>query len=167
MDATLARQITHKVMSDQTQQPISIRCIDMMAVISALTLARKHPRLRKPMKEEIRRIQKIFSVAILAVYPDAASIIPTRPIFNPDMELSKRVFGDESAVMINLTVAQVWIAVTNFQFVVIHPDLPVTMRKMVTHIAHQFETAIIAIHPDAEDLLDAGWDRKQDFIFKD
>jgi hypothetical protein len=167
MDATLARQITHKVMSDKTKQPISIRCIEMMAIISALTLSRKHPRLHKPMKEEIRRIQKVFSAAILALHPDAKSIIPTRPIINPDMELSKRVFGDELAVPVYLTIAQVWIVVTNLQLAVIHPDLPKSSQIRLTSIAHQFESAIIVLHPNAADLLDAGWDRKQDYIFKD
>lgn len=84
---------------------------------------------------------------------------PTEPQF---IGIAKKVMEDETILPVTIHIKDAWILVSGIQLATRHPGLHGPTRRWLIDIGEQFQAAIIALHPEAEDLLEMGWDQTKD-----
>ena len=78
------------------------------------------------------------------------------------IEATRRVMSDQQTLEIHISIMQLWILVSAIQLTTRHPGLHKPLKEALIKVAHQFEDAITLIHPEATELLAAGWDPHYD-----
>jgi hypothetical protein len=74
-----------------------------------------------------------------------------------DRLIVAEVMMDEDLIQVNISVRQAWLLVNAIQLAVRHPELHEPTVKALTETARQFQAAVVAVHPDAGELLEKGW----------
>lgn len=69
---------------------------------------------------------------------------------------------DETILPVNITISDAWMIVSALQLTVRHPDLHEPLRNRLTDIAHQFQSKIAELHPEADEALNMGWSEEYD-----
>lgn len=80
--------------------------------------------------------------------------------------ITGRVMSDETPLLVEIRITDAWMLVSALQLCTRHPGLSKPMRKHITHVAMQFRDAIVERHPDAEIVLEMGWDSDYDVPFE-
>lgn len=78
------------------------------------------------------------------------------------IEITKKVMSDKSPLMVDIDIMSAWLLVSGLQLTVKHPALSEHMKKALTGLAHQFQARIIEVHPEAEELIEMGWNEAYD-----
>jgi hypothetical protein len=85
------------------------------------------------------------------------------PINEDDFkEITGRVMRDESPLSVTLSIMEAWILVSNLQLANRHPGISDAMKGYVKKIAKRLEAAIVEKHPEAEPLIEMGWNSQFD-----
>jgi len=99
---------------------------------------------------------------------------PQMPISEDEyMKITGQVMRDKSPLTVSLSIMEAWVLVSNLQLAHRHPGTSDAMKEYVQTIAKRFEAAIVEIHPEAEPLIEMGWnpqfdvDENGDFIEDD
>lgn len=80
------------------------------------------------------------------------------------MRIGKQVMSDETILPVNITIKDAWMLISALQLATRHPKLPKTTHDFVVSVGHQFQNSIVQLHPEAEKLLERGWDTRFDII---
>ncbi len=78
------------------------------------------------------------------------------------MEITRRVMSDETPLVTHILIKEAWLLVSALQLATRHPGISPYLRDALIDIARQFQGAIVAIHPEAEEPLNMGWDPQHD-----
>jgi hypothetical protein len=73
------------------------------------------------------------------------------------MAIGKRVMSDDTEIETTIDIKQAWILVSGLQLLCRHPGVSQAMKDIWTHTGRQLQEAIVTLHPDAEELLEMGW----------
>lgn len=80
------------------------------------------------------------------------------------MEIVRECMTDERPLVVNITIKDAWLLVSAIQLATRHPELSVYMKDSLFSTARQFQTAIEAVHAEAHELMEMGWDTQFDGI---
>lgn len=78
------------------------------------------------------------------------------------MRIARRVMRDETPLNLTITISNAWILVSALQLATRHPVMGQPLRQHLEHIARQLQAAIVERHPEAEALLEMGWQPEHD-----
>lgn len=78
------------------------------------------------------------------------------------MEITARVMSDKTPLPVVISIMQSWLLVSGLQLATRHPSLSPYMKDHLTEIARQFQDAIVAVHPEAKEPLEMGWNAEND-----
>lgn len=78
------------------------------------------------------------------------------------MQVVAQVMRDDRVLPVNIHIREAWLLVSGLQLATRHPDMPERTRQALVEITHQFEGAIIELHPEAKIALEMGWDHAHD-----
>ncbi len=73
------------------------------------------------------------------------------------VEILKEVMSDDSPLTVKMDIMQAWMLVSGLQLLTRHPEVNQQLKDMWTHTARQFQEAILEQHPEAEELIEMGW----------
>lgn len=79
-------------------------------------------------------------------------------------QIVRECMSDERPMEVHITVKDAWLLISALQLAVRHPELSVYMKDNLFSTARQFQTAIEAIHAEAHELLELGWDTRFDGV---
>lgn len=80
-----------------------------------------------------------------------------------DLEITKKVMSDTVPFQATMTMAHAWMVVSGLQFATRHPNMTEgPMNKAIRKVAFQFIKAIVQRHPEAREILEAGWSPEHD-----
>ncbi len=73
-----------------------------------------------------------------------------------------KVMKDDTPLTVTIDIMQAWILVSGLQLLCRHPLVSQHMKDIWTHSGRQFQEAILEVHPDAEELMEMGWNEDFD-----
>ncbi len=79
--------------------------------------------------------------------------------YDPNLiRVTSEVLTDETDLIFEIKSAHAWLLICSLQMTMRHPDLSDYVVSMLVTIAKQFEEAITDLHPEAQRLIEMGWD---------
>lgn len=78
------------------------------------------------------------------------------------LKVTAEVMQDNSPVIVDIDIAGAWMIVAALQAVTRYSNLGDYMIVKLTEIARLFQSMIVTAHPEAEELLEAGWNPEMD-----
>lgn len=72
------------------------------------------------------------------------------------IEITSRIMSDETRLPVSISIMQAWLLVSALQLATRHPGISPYLRDALTDIARQFQGAIVAIYPEAQEPLEMG-----------
>jgi hypothetical protein len=78
------------------------------------------------------------------------------------LKQTARIMSDMTPVRANMSIQQTWILISAIQLASRHPGLNRSMKRVLTEIIQEHQKAILALHPEAEELLNMGWNPETD-----
>jgi len=83
------------------------------------------------------------------------------------LEISAPIMRDKRPLSVNIQIRDAWILVGGLQLATRHPELTEPMKSMLGVIARHFQGAITRLYPEAQPLLEMGWDSEYDVESED
>lgn len=77
-------------------------------------------------------------------------------------EVTERVMLDKTPLTVDIDIQSAWMLVSALQLTTRHPEISDVMKGILTKIARQFQGRIVETHPEAEELLEMGWNEAYD-----
>lgn len=79
------------------------------------------------------------------------------------LKITENAMRDETLLSVQLKIKEAWVLVSALQLCTRHSSLMNSpLNRVITHIAMQFQDAIVEHHPDTEIVLEMGWDPEYD-----
>lgn len=78
------------------------------------------------------------------------------------VEITAKVMSDKTPLQVDIDIMSAWLLVSSLQLAVKHPGLSNPMKTMLTRIARTFQARIAEHHPEADELLNMGWNEAYD-----
>jgi hypothetical protein len=78
------------------------------------------------------------------------------------VETTGKVMSDTSPLSVTINIKEAWCLVSALQLVDRHPQVSEGLKTLLKSVASQFQTAISNLHPEAETLIQMGWDPTHD-----
>ena len=78
------------------------------------------------------------------------------------VELTAKVMSDETPLPVTIQIKEAWMLISGMQLCSRHPGLSRIMRDSLEHIGRQFQQSIVELHPEANPLINMGWDERFD-----
>jgi hypothetical protein len=78
------------------------------------------------------------------------------------MEITKRVMSDKSPLDIRINIMELWVLISLLQLVTRDPELSEMMKQFATHHGKQFQKVIADTHPEANQVIELGWNTRFD-----
>jgi hypothetical protein len=75
--------------------------------------------------------------------------------------------NSDTEITTTLPIRELWLIVSGLQLMVTHPSLHEPLKTISEGIGRKVGALIVAALPEVEPLLEAGWDRQQDWIVYD
>lgn len=72
-------------------------------------------------------------------------------------EIGHRVMSDDTEIETVIDIKQAWVLVSGLQLLCRHPEVSEQMKTIWTHTGRQLQEAIVTLHPEAEELIEMGW----------
>lgn len=156
-DEARCAAITRRVMKDASRVPVSLRVADAWFVASVIGMASKHPSLDRQHQNELRDVQRVLRLAIVARYPAARALVNDSQRYSEQAFIARAVpfMADEQPLVGALSMRQLWLLVGALQLAVTHPRCP--RRDHIAAVGRQVQARIVAAYPDAAELLELGW----------
>jgi hypothetical protein len=76
--------------------------------------------------------------------------------------ITEKVMSDKTPLQVDIDIMSAWLLVSALQLTVKHPELSQPMKSMLTKIARAFQARIAEHHPEADELLEMGWNAAYD-----
>lgn len=70
--------------------------------------------------------------------------------------------SDKTPLQVDIDIMSAWLLISGLQLAVKHPGISVHMKKHLTRIGRAFQARIVEHHPEAEELLEMGWNSEFD-----
>lgn len=80
------------------------------------------------------------------------------------MEIVRECMTDERLLDVKITIKDAWLLVSAIQLATRHPELSMYMKDALFSTARQFQVAIEAVHGEAHELMEMGWDTQFDGV---
>lgn len=74
-----------------------------------------------------------------------------------DFQIAYQVLSDERPLAVTIRIQEAWHLVAALQLACRHPGVNGPLQMVIERIAHQFQDAISAAHPEADELIQRGW----------
>jgi hypothetical protein len=78
------------------------------------------------------------------------------------MAITQRVMSDKTPLDIRINILELWVLISLLQLTTRHPDLPEQMKQFAIHHGRQFQKAIATAHPEANQVIEMGWNTRFD-----
>jgi hypothetical protein len=78
------------------------------------------------------------------------------------IEITRKVMSDKTPLQVDIDIVSAWLLVSGLQLTVKHPGISIHLKKQLTRIARAFQARIVEHHPEAEELLEMGWNENFD-----
>lgn len=78
------------------------------------------------------------------------------------LEVTAKVMSDATLLPLTIQIKEAWLLVSELQFLTRNPNLGKPTLAIFAHIAKQFQQAIVELHPEANPLIEMGWDERFD-----
>ena len=78
------------------------------------------------------------------------------------MDIGRKVMEDDTEIEVVIDVPQAWILVNGLQLLCRHPGVSQAIKDMWTHTGRELQEAIVTLHPEAEEMIEMGWNTKFD-----
>lgn len=78
------------------------------------------------------------------------------------MKVAGEVMADTEPLTVHITIAQAWTLIAALQLAWRHPHIEAQLKARIRDLTREFQTAIIERHPQADDLIQMGWDKRHD-----
>ena len=80
------------------------------------------------------------------------------------MRIVSKCMSDETPLTVNIAIKDAWLLLSGIQLATRHPELSVYMKDSLFESGLKFQTMIEAIHPEAHEFIEMGWDRRFDGV---
>jgi hypothetical protein len=78
------------------------------------------------------------------------------------LEVTAKVMSDSTPLPLTIQIKEAWLLISGLQFLTRNPHLGKPTLAIFAHIAKQFQSAIVKLHPEANPLIEMGWDERFD-----
>lgn len=78
------------------------------------------------------------------------------------LEVLQKVMSDDTTIELEIDIMQAWLLVCGLQLLTRHPEVSQQMKDIWTHTAREFQEVILEVHPEAEELIEMGWNEDFD-----
>lgn len=78
------------------------------------------------------------------------------------LELTAEIMTDTTPLPLTIQIKQAWLIVSVLQLGTRHPHISAMQKHLFRQLAQQFQAAIVERHPQANPLLNMGWDERFD-----
>lgn len=78
------------------------------------------------------------------------------------LAVTGQVMSDNTELMPIIHIKEAWLLISGLQLASRHPQVSGLMKQQWRDIADQFAEEIIRLHPEAETVIDIGWDETHD-----
>lgn len=155
---TVDLAIVRLLMTDERPLQANFDHAAAAVLVSGIMLIERHPGIGEGFKRRAKAIRETIRQAIHAVAPDYADML--RDGYENDEDKRELSFiGSEGLLLVTLTISDASMIVSIMQQAVTrHPELPADMVERIEKIGRQVQAKVAEIHPDANDLMEAGWD---------
>jgi len=76
--------------------------------------------------------------------------------------ITAHVMSDEQPLAIEISIKSAWLLLSGVQLVTRHPGLHSRTKEEFEHIGRQIQEAIRDVHPEADELMEMGWNPEYD-----
>lgn len=73
------------------------------------------------------------------------------------IKIAKKVMSDETPLVIEMDIRDAWMLLSGLQLLVRHPAVSQHTKDIWAHTARQIQEAIVTLHPEAQPLIEMGW----------
>ncbi len=80
------------------------------------------------------------------------------------MQIVSECMSDTTPLTINFTIADAWLLLSGIQLATRHPELSVYMKDSLFESGLKFQEMIEAVHPEAHEFIEMGWDKRFDGV---
>jgi len=160
---TVDLAIVRLLMTDERPLQANFDHAAAAVLVSGIMLIERHPGIGEGFKRRAKAIRETIRQAIHAVAPDYADMLRDG-YENDEDEQALKFIKSEGMLLVTFTVSDVWLIVSILQAVTRHPELPPDMLERIEKIGRQVQAKVAEIHPDANDLMEAGWDWDEDVV---
>lgn len=78
------------------------------------------------------------------------------------LDVLGKIFLDEQPLDIHISIRDLWMIDTALSVVCRHPDVSLHQKNWMMHLHDQLIVPILERHPEAKELIEAGWDETKD-----
>src|ERR1041385_2165773 len=78
------------------------------------------------------------------------------------MEIVRECMSDETPLVVNIAIKDAWLLLCGIQLATRHPELSVYMKDSLFESGLKFQAMIEAVHPEAHEFIEMGWDKRLD-----
>lgn len=132
-------------------------------LVSAIMLIERHPGVGQGFKQRAKAIRENIRQAIHAVAPEYADMLRDGYGDAQDDRALQFVAG-KGFLLVTLTVCDAGLIVSILQAATRHPELPADMVERIEKIGRIVQVKVAEVHPEANDLMEAGWDWDEDVV---
>lgn len=79
-----------------------------------------------------------------------------------DLEITRQVMSDPVKIEAEVTLAEAWLLLSAIQFSTRVPNMSTEMLEAMTRVGRKWQRKIAKLHPEAEQILEAGWYASRD-----
>lgn len=79
-------------------------------------------------------------------------------------EIVRECMTDERPLTVHITIKDAWLLISAIQLACRHPELSVYMKDSLFSSAKMFQQQVEAVHPEAHELIEMGWDTRFDGV---
>lgn len=83
------------------------------------------------------------------------------------IDATAKVMSDKTPLSLTIQIRDAWLLVSGLQLATRHPMVTEPMKGLLETIARQFQGVIVKAHPEAQPLLEMGWDSEYDVESED
>lgn len=76
--------------------------------------------------------------------------------------IMRKVMPDERLLLLDMRIRDAWFLVSALQLASRHPEMGAAQKARMIAVGQQLQDAIVERHPEAEAVLEMGWDEQYD-----
>lgn len=77
-------------------------------------------------------------------------------------QIATACMSDEKPLTVEITIKDAWLLLSGIQLATRHPELSVYMKDALFESGLKFQSAVEAVHPEAHEFIEMGWDKSLD-----
>lgn len=72
------------------------------------------------------------------------------------------IMKDTTPLPVVIDIQQAWLLIAGLQLAYKHPGIGQALANHLEHVGRQFQQAIVEVRPDADELIEMGWNSEYD-----